>query len=59
MLLFQELEINNPESIPGMRYYEQINASFGILRTGDYIYIRNDEGTRLVGQVDSIARDHQ
>ena len=48
-----------PDSIPGMKYYEQINASFGVLRTGDYVYIRNDEGSRLIGQVDSIARDHQ
>ncbi|XP_034240054.1 protein polybromo-1 isoform X2 [Thrips palmi] len=54
-----DLEIVMPQCMPGMRYYEQINASFGILRTGDFIYIRNEEGSRLIGQVDSIARDHQ
>ncbi|KAK3930738.1 Protein polybromo-1 [Frankliniella fusca] len=57
--IYPDLEIVMPESMPGMRYFEQINVSFGILRTGDYVYIRNDEGSKLIGQVDSIARDHQ
>ena len=49
----------HPLTSEGFTYYEQFNAPFGLLRTGDCVYVRTEIGRQLIAQVDSIWTNKQ
>lgn len=47
---------NNPE---GFVYFEQYNAPSCVIKTGDYVYVRTDNGRQLIAQLDTIWTNKQ
>ncbi|CAL8069132.1 unnamed protein product [Orchesella dallaii] len=52
--------IPSPLALPGkdnQTFYEQFNLSFGPVRMGDYVYVRVENGKKLVARIDSMWTD--
>ena len=46
-----------PPAQPGLTYYQQLNIPSHILRTGDCVYVRAENGKQLIAQIDSMWID--
>ena len=42
---------------PGILYYQQLNIHGHMLRTGDCVYVRTQNGKKLIAQIDSMWID--
>jgi len=49
------VSISNPSGVidDGSVYYEQYNTQIGILKPGDFVYVKNDGQNQIV-QIDKI-----
>ncbi|KAK6643901.1 hypothetical protein RUM43_000166 [Polyplax serrata] len=46
--------MNMPANPDISAYYQQLNLQWGAIKTGDFVYIETENGTRLAAQVDTI-----
>ncbi|XP_049837847.1 protein polybromo-1 isoform X3 [Schistocerca gregaria] len=53
------IEVFNPQGHEGHTYYEQFNTPAALLRTGDCVYVRSDNGKQLIQQIDSMWMNKQ
>lgn len=51
--------MNMPANPDISAYFQQYNLPWGAIKTGDFVYVENENSPRLVAQVDTIWQNKE